>query len=357
MTYHADTQTIVVDPHAPDDAAIALAADVLRHGGLVAFPTETVYGLGANALNSTAISHIFQAKGRPASDPLIVHVASTSQLTEVAIDIPPLAWLLITEFWPGPLTLVLRRGYDVPPSVSAGANTVAVRMPRHPVASALITAAQLPVAAPSANLFARPSPTTAQHVLEDLNGRVDLILDGGPTSIGIESTVLDLTGDTPRILRPGGITLEQLQTTIPSITYVSQYLEEQETAAGPGMLLKHYSPRAEVVLFDGPPAATLAALRVQAESALAAGRRVGVMVVNDDLPALHDLPVEIAPLGQTANAADAAQRLFAALRSLDARGVDVIFARSLPRTGLGLAVWDRLVRAAEGRIITVNDDS
>ena len=357
MTYHADTQLIAVDPLSPDEAAIARAADVLRHGGLVAFPTETVYGLGANAFNSLAVSHIFQAKGRPASDPLIVHVASTLQLTEVALDVPPLAWLLVAEFWPGPLTLVLRRGYDVPPSVSAGANTVAVRMPRHPVASALITAAQLPVAAPSANLFARPSPTTAQHVLEDLNGRVDLILDGGPTSIGIESTVLDLTGVTPRVLRPGGITLEQLQTAIPAITYTSQYLDEQATAAGPGMLLKHYSPRAEVVLFDGPPAATLAELRAEVESALAAGRRVGLMVVDDDLPALRDLPVELAPLGPTADASEAAQRLFAALRSLDARGVDVIFARSLPRTGLGLAVWDRLVRAAEGRVIPVTGDA
>jgi L-threonylcarbamoyladenylate synthase len=355
MSYHAETLVLPVSLQALDERIISRAANVLRHGGLVAFPTETVYGLGANALDSVAVSHIFEAKGRPASDPLIVHVASTSQLTEVALDIPPLAWQLVAAFWPGPLTLVLRRGYDVPPNVSAGANTVAVRMPRHPVASALITAAQIPVAAPSANLFARPSPTTAQHVLEDLNGRVDLILDGGPTSIGIESTVLDLTGETPRVLRPGGIPLEQLQAVLPSVTYTSQYLAEQETAAGPGMLLKHYSPRAEMVLFDGPPAATLAALRTQAEAALAAGRRVGAMVVDDDLPALHDLPIEFAPLGQTSDAAAAAQRLFAALRSLDARGVDVIFARSLPRTGLGLAVWDRLVRAAEGRIISVTD--
>ncbi len=357
MTYHADTQVITVDPQSPDEHAIAQAATVLRHGGLVAFPTETVYGLGANAFNSLAVNQIFEAKGRPATDPLIVHVASTSQLSQVALDVPPLAWQLVGEFWPGPLTLVLRRGYEVPPNVSAGANTVAVRMPRHPVASALITAAQIPVAAPSANLFARPSPTTAQHVLEDLNGRVDLILDGGPTAIGIESTVLDLTGDTPRVLRPGGITLEQLRAVMPLVTYTSQYLAEHDTAAGPGMLLKHYSPRAELVLFDGPPTATLAALRIQVEAALAAGRRVGLMLVDDDLPALRDLPVELAPLGPTADASEAAQRLFAALRSLDTRGVDVIFARSLPRTGLGLAVWDRLVRAAEGRIIAITGDN
>src|SRR5690606_3830079 len=184
MTYQTTTRLLKVNPEAPEPALIAQAAQVLRHGGLVAFPTETVYGLGANALDENAVSRIFAAKERPASDPLIVHVSSTGELSQVAMEIPPLAWQLINRFWPGPLTLVLKRGLLVPPNVTAGAPTVAVRMPRHPVALALLSAADMPVAAPSANLFSRPSPTTAAHVLEDLNGRVDIVLDGGPTTVG-----------------------------------------------------------------------------------------------------------------------------------------------------------------------------
>lgn len=353
MTYTANTRVLHVDPLSPDPATISEAVNILRHGGLVAFPTETVYGLGANALDADAVSHIYAAKGRPASDPLIVHVASQAELSAVAADIPTLARKLVEMFWPGPLTLVLKRSVQVPDNVSAGTDTVAVRMPRHPVALALIRAAQCPVAAPSANLFARPSPTTAAHVLEDLRGRVDLILDGGATPIGVESTVLDLTADPLRVLRPGGITLEQLRAVLPDVAYTSQYLQETDVTAGPGMLLKHYSPRAELLVFDGPADAALVALRVHAASAVAQGRRVGIMLVDEDFAALEDMPLHVEPLGPASDTSEAAQRLFAALRSLDAQGVDVIYARSLSREGLGLAVWDRLVRAAEGRIIAV----
>jgi L-threonylcarbamoyladenylate synthase len=352
-TYHADTLVLTVDARTPDAATIADAADVLRRGGLVAFPTETVYGLGANALDRQAVGRIFAAKGRPASDPLIVHIAELAQLETVARDVPPLAYELAAEFWPGPLTLILRRSEAIPLNVSAGTETVGVRMPRHPVALALLRAAGLPVAAPSANLFARPSPTSAQHVLEDLRGRVDVVLDGGATDIGVESTVLDLVSETPRVLRPGGIPLEQLQARLPDVTYTSQYLAEDEVASGPGMLLKHYSPRAELVVFDGTREAALAAVHEQASAALDAGRKVGVMLVDGDLAALSALPAMVESLGSSEDGVEAAQRLFAALRSLDARGADVIYTRSLPRTGLGLAVWDRLVRAAEGRIVAV----
>src|SRR5262245_22416754 len=198
------TKIIIVNPVAPEPAVIQQAASVIRAGGLVAFPTETVYGLGANALDATAVARIFAAKGRPASDPLIVHIAAFAQLDDIAEQIPPLARELAAAFWPGPLTLVLRRRSIVPANVSAGRETVAVRMPAHPVALALCGAAGVPIAAPSANLFTRTSPTEAEHVLEDLAGRIDLLLDGGPTPIGLESTVLDLTQSPPALLRPGG---------------------------------------------------------------------------------------------------------------------------------------------------------
>src|SRR5690606_4639477 len=273
--------------------------------------------------------------------------------SQVAMEIPPLAWQLINRFWPGPLTLVLKRGLLVPPNVTAGAPTVAVRMPRHPVALALLSAADMPVAAPSATLFPRPSPTTAAHVLEDLNGRVDIVLDGGPTTVGVESTVLDLTQTPPCVLRPGGVSLEALRRLIPDVAFRAKYAAENEQVAAPGMLLKHYSPRAQLVLLNGEREAVLRAMQAQARAEQEAGRRVGFLLVDEDLPLLGQQEGIVESLGAVADAEAVARRLFAALRSLDARGVDVIFARALPRDGLGLAVWDRLMRAAEGRIVDV----
>lgn len=353
MTYQANTRVLPVNAGAPDSAAIAEAAAVLRRGGLVAFPTETVYGLGANALDEQAVSHIFAAKGRPASDPLIVHVDGPDKLEQVAVNSPPLARQLIAAFWPGPLTLVLERGPNVPANVTAGSQTVGVRMPRHPVALALLAAANVPVAAPSANLFARPSPTTAAHVLEDLRGRVDLVLDAGPTAVGVESTVLDLTQTPPRVLRPGGVSLEALRRLIPEVAFHARYADVGEAVAGPGMLLRHYSPRARLVLLNGERGAVLNALQARARAEADAGRKVGFLLAEEDLP-LVDTSIGIfESLGSVDNLEAVARRLFAALRGLDARGVDVIFARALPREGLGLAVWDRLVRAAEGRVIEI----
>ncbi|MCS7072736.1 MAG: L-threonylcarbamoyladenylate synthase, partial [Anaerolinea sp.] len=247
-----ETRVIRVDPHAPEATAIAAAAGVIRAGGLVAFPTETVYGLGADATRADAAARIFAAKGRPASDPLIVHLAEVAAIEQVAVDVPPLALELAARFWPGPLTLVLRRSARIPDIVTAGAETVAVRMPAHPVARALIAAAAVPVAAPSANTFSRPSATTAAHVLADLGGRIDLILDSGPTPIGVESTIVDLLADPPAILRPGGVPLEALRALIPAITLRPRYLDmDTGAASAPGQMIKHYSPRAPVRLYTG----------------------------------------------------------------------------------------------------------
>ncbi|MFN8378749.1 MAG: L-threonylcarbamoyladenylate synthase [Anaerolineae bacterium] len=340
------TRILPVDPVTPEAEDIAEAAAIIRAGGLVAFPTETVYGLGANALNEEAVAGIFRAKGRPTSDPIIVHLAERAQLSTVAVDVPPLAWELAETFWPGPLTLVLRRAEAVPGNVSAQRPTVAVRMPAHPVAIALIVAADVPIAAPSANTFSRPSATTAQHVWDDLHGRIALILDGGPTPLGVESTVLDMTGETPVILRPGGVPMDAIATIAPEVTVQNQFLAMDATAASPGQLIKHYSPRAEMLLYDGPGA--LEAMRRTVLERLEQNQHPGLLLMEGEAFLFHGLPAEIESLGKSVE--DAATRLFAALRALDGR-CDVILAHGLPRAGLGAAVWDRMVRAAEGRII------
>lgn len=346
------TQVFQVDPLQPDPVILQQAGRCLRSGGLVAFPTETVYGLGANALDANAVERIFAAKNRPTSDPIIVHIAALDQLALVAQNIPPLAYMLAERFWAGALTLVLARGEAIPSNVSAGLATVAVRMPSHPIALALIRAAGVPIAAPSANTFARPSATTAAHVLEDLNERIEMILDGGAATIGIESTVLDLTVAPPAILRPGGVTLEALRDVIPQVEVKPRYLGAETPAQSPGMMLKHYSPRAELILFTGDAEQTRTAMRQTAQERLRAGQKVGLLIVEADQPYFADLPLEIFSLG--AGMADIGGNLFAGLRALDGREVGVILAREVTQEGLGLAVWDRLVRAAEGRVINCN---
>lgn len=352
------TIVIRVDPHAPEADAIQQAAATLLRGGLVAFPTETVYGLGANALDVTAVQRIFVAKGRPASDPLIVHIAALDQLDSVAEEVPALAHSLAQAFWPGPLTLVLKRRSVIPASVSAGRDTVAVRIPDHAVPLALARAAGVPIAAPSANMFTRPSPTTAAHVLEDLDRRIDLLLDGGPTPIGLESTVLSLTSAQPALLRPGGVSIEALRQYIPDLVFVPRYVElEADPAApapaSPGMLLKHYSPRAELLLFAGPPERALARMRRAALTAITRGERVGIMLPTEEIDTFADLAVVIIPLGSRDDLGQIGRRIFAGMRELDRRGMQRILVRGVERTGLGLAIWDRLVRAAEGRVVEV----
>lgn len=334
-------------------AAIAEAAALIRAGGLVAFPTETVYGLGANALDAAAAQRIFRAKGRPAEDPLIVHLAAAADLPRVALAIPPLAEQLAAIFWPGPLTLVMPRAPAVPALVSAGRDTVAVRVPSHPVAQALLRAAALPIAAPSANRFGHTSPTTAAHVLADLDGRIDLILDDGPSPIGVESTVLDLTTPVPTLLRPGGVSLEDLQALLGTVALGGRAAPEGEAQAAPGLLERHYAPDAELWLCVGPAAAARAWMRERAQVLRASGQRVGLLVPDEDAALLADLGADIETLGPAAELAAVARRLYAALRALDARRPAVILARDLGETGLARAIRDRLSRAASGRVVWV----
>lgn len=319
----------------------------------MALPTETVYGLAADATNAAAVAKIFEAKQRPRTDPLIVHIASTAELPDIALDPPPLAHALAYAFWPGPLTMVLRRSPSIPPIVSAGLDTVAVRFPAHEVALALIRALGAPIAAPSANLFTRPSSTNAGHVLEDLGGRIDMILDGGPATVGVESTVVDLTIDPPAVLRPGGVPIEALREIDPRIAYVPRHVASGEAVSSPGMLLKHYSPRAEVRLFSGPRQAVLALMRTQIEELAAQGRIGGALALSEDAASLNAAP-HLVVLGSAERLDVVSRNLFDGLRSLDDNAVDVIFARAPDRRGLGEAIWDRLYRAAEGRIIEVD---
>ena len=340
-------QHICVSAEQPAAQAIAMAARAIKAGRLVAFPTETVYGLGANARDEDAVDKIFRAKGRPPTDPLIVHINGVDQLNDLARNVPDLARELGNRFWPGALTLVLHKSAALPANLTAGLNTVALRMPDHAVATALIEAADAPIAAPSANRFSRPSPTTAQHVLDDLAAEIDVLLDAGPTAIGLESTILDLTRDPPQLLRPGGVPLEALRQLIPDLRFEPRFLNDDEAAPAPGTLLKHYSPRAKLLLFQGDDDAVYAAMRAK----IAAGGRVGLMLSAADAAAFANLDVQVENLGK--NAEQAALRLFAAMRALDGAGVELILVRAPDKPGLGLALRDRLLRAAEGALIEV----
>jgi L-threonylcarbamoyladenylate synthase len=352
--YEVVTERLAVDPSHPDANVIALAAERLRSGALVAFPTETVYGLGAHALDRDAVARLFTAKERPESDPLIVHVRSLDEAAPLVRSIPPEARRLAAAFWPGPLTLVLRRSSKVPDEVTAGLDTVAIRAPSHPVARALVAAARVPVAAPSANRFSRPSPTRAAHVLEDLDGRIDLVLDGGPTPVGVESTVIDLTRRPPAILRPGAVTLEALREIVPDVILASTRAAVDGPQASPGLLEKHYSPRAPLTLYDGARSAVIDALLRDADRERAAGRRVGLLLAEEDRRAVppSDPDILVGSLGTFADPAAVAANLYDVLRRLDASGVDVILARAFPEAiGLAPAIRDRLLRAASGRVV------
>lgn len=332
-------------------SALAQAAAILRRGGLVALPTETVYGLGANALDPAAVGRIFAAKQRPAWDPVIVHIAGETannpMLRDLVAEIPAVASQLIAAFWPGPLTLLLPRSTAVPDAVTAGRPLVGIRMPAHPVAFALIREAGVPVAAPSANLFGHISPTTAQHVLNDLDGRIDAIIDSGPTEHGVESTVLDPTRSPMRIYRPGAITAAQIRAVAGPVelfqTAGPLTTTPREVLPSPGVGLRHYAPRAHLVLVEDSLEALPAAL---AEAAAAhSSQRIGLMLPNE-LAAHAPRAAQVFPWGRWSAPEELASRLYAGLRSLDAAGCDVILCPLPPAEGLGAAICDRLRKAA-----------
>ena len=347
------TRVVKVDPHHPDPRVLEAAGQAIREGALVAFPTETVYGLGADALSERAVRRIFEAKGRPADNPLIVHVASLEGVMELALPDPHGRWeILARRFWPGPLTLVLPRRSTVNTAVTAGLDTVAVRMPAHAVALGLIEAARRPIAAPSANRSGRPSPSTAQHVLEDLEGLVEWVLDAGPTGVGVESTVLDLSVEPPVVLRPGGVSLESLREVLGRVELVGHEPGAGETPRSPGLKYRHYAPEAPVVVLDGSPRAVAESVRRR----LTESARLGLLLTDETLAwleargALPHPAAVVVRAGSRHDVEGIARRLFAALRELDRAGCDLILAEAVEDRGLGVAVNNRLRKAAGGRV-------
>lgn len=342
------TQIISVDADHPDDSLLMPAAIALRQGQLVAFPTETVYGLGANALDADAVRAIYDVKGRPGDNPMIVHVTSVTDLLPLVQAMTPLAEKLFNAFSPGPLTLVMLKSNIVPDVVTAGLETIAVRIPSHPVARRLIELAGVPVAAPSANRSGRPSPTRAWHVESDLTGRIPFIIEAGNSEFGLESTVVDVTSDVPVILRPGTITAAEIRAIAGSVGGAgSQLADHGQAPRSPGMKYRHYAPRAKVVIADNPDlAARSLQVRQMADRLIADGQRAGVFGCAE---LMSDLPEQVEKViyGSVPDAAAAGASLFDALRRLDQADVTVIIAEGLSDQGVGAAYMNRLRKAAE----------
>ncbi len=329
---------------------IARAGEWLRRGQVVGIPTETVYGLAADALNTSAVARIFEAKGRPADNPLIVHIAAREQLDALVETVPAAAERLAARWWPGPLTMIFKKAACVPSVVSGGLDTVAVRLPAHPVARAIIEAAGCPLAAPSANRSGSPSPTTAAHVAADMNGRVAAVLDGGASGVGVESTVVDMTHGIPRVLRPGGVTVEMLREAVGDVLVdpaVTAMLQAGAVAASPGMKYKHYAPRAKVTLVRGTAEAFAAFVNARADVGVAA------MCFDGEETALR---VPYRTYGARADAAAQARRVFDVLRGWDdCPDVKQVYAACPSSDGIGLAVYNRMLRAAEFEVIALDE--
>ncbi len=330
-------RTVRVDPLDPDPVQIAEAASIIRGGGLVAFPTETVYGLGGNALDPDAVRRIYAAKGRPSYNPLIVHCANTEAARSLALEWPREAETLATRYWPGPLTIVVRKSEKILPEVTAGLPTVALRVPVHPVAAALLAASAVPIAAPSANRFSELSPTTAEHVAKSLEKQIDLLLDGGPAHVGIESTVVDLSGPEPVLLRPGSIELAQLETAIGRPLQIPETYAETAPRPSPGMTHRHYSPTATLIVVPGDMSTFLAV----SEPHRAKGRKIAALLRH-----LAAVPGIDRNVRMPSDADDYARKLYATLHELDDDGFDLILVEAPPKGGAWAAVSDRLARAS-----------
>lgn len=335
------TEVIQITDPQKQEAELRRAAEIIRTGGLVVFPTETVYGLGGDATDDTAAHKIYAAKGRPSDNPLIIHVASPEDAGRYALTCP-MYERLAKAFMPGPLTVILPRREIIPTSVTGGLETVAVRCPSHPIAHRLIELAGVPIAAPSANLSGKPSPTCAQDVIEDLRGRVDMILDGGDSEIGLESTIVKIENDGLLLLRPGGITYDALCMVCDHVTVadaVTHQLAADERPLSPGMKYRHYAPSAPVVLLSGEPDHVLAFLKAEQTA-----RHCAILCYNEELPSLA--PDRLFPVGAREDLAEQARVLFHALRKADKTGADIIYAHLPPTSGIGLALYNRMIRAA-----------
>ena len=328
------------------------AAALIKGGEVVAFPTETVYGLGADGLSESAVRKIFKAKGRPQDNPLILHVDSIQMLKRLVRDIPKDAYKCMERFWPGPLTMLFRKSDLVPDIITAGLQTVAIRMPSHPVALELIKRAGTPIAAPSANISGRPSPTRASHVVQDMKGKIAMIIDGGETGVGLESTVLDLTEKVPMVLRPGGVTLEDLRDLLPEVVIDPGLGDKKEfTPKSPGQKYRHYAPKAEMILFSGDKERVVAAIMERARREGAQGKRVGLLVTEENR---NRYPGEnVVVMGSVRDKRTIAHGLFHAIRRLDELEIDIILCESVEEDQIGMAIMNRLLKAAGGNRINL----
>lgn len=346
------TQTIKIDENNISEELFHLPIKILKDGGLVAFPTETVYGLGANAFDEEAVSNIFKAKGRPSDNPLIVHISDVSQLSQLTDEIPKNTKALMDKFWPGPLTLLFKKNQRVPLKTSGGLDTVAVRMPNNAIALKLIELSGLPLAAPSANTSGRPSPTRAEHVLEDLSGEIDAVIDGGSTGIGIESTVLDLSEEIPMILRPGSVTFEELVVFLPNLKYdpAIEIVEENRSPKSPGQKYRHYSPKAKMEIIMGNVEDMVDRINKIYEDYSKKGLRVAIMA-SDETIKRYNTTNTIISMGSRKNLETISKNLFHVLREFDRLDVDIILSEGVEETGIGKAIMNRMKKAAGENII------
>ena len=347
------TEVIKIDQNNMDTEALERAAAIIRDGGLVAFPTETVYGLGADALSAEASKKIYAAKGRPSDNPLIVHVAEFSDMEKIAQEMPEEAKKLADAFWPGPLTMIVRKNDKVPYETTGGMDTVAVRMPNHPVALELIRRSGGYIAAPSANTSGKPSPTLAEHVAFDMDGRIPMILDGGPVGIGIESTIVDLTEDIPMILRPGYITPKMLEKVIGEVKMDPGIIasDSLQKPKAPGMKYRHYAPKADLTLVEGETEAVVETINRLAGEKLAEGRKVGIICTDETKDRYPAGMLE--SIGARARQETVAHNLYAVLRDFDDRGAEYIFSEGFSEDNLGRAIMNRLNKAAGYHILKV----
>ena len=350
-----ETKIRKIDKNKIDENIIEEAAEILRDGGLVAFPTETVYGLGADALQEEAARKTYAAKGRPSDNPLIVHIADYEELRKIAVNIPAETDMLASHFWPGPLTMIFEKSPAVPYGTTGGLDTVAVRMPVDPVAAALIRAAGGFVSAPSANTSGRPSPTTAEHVAEDLSGRIEMILDGGPVDIGLESTILDMTVSPPMILRPGAITAEMFEEVIGPVDVDQTLLSADSVQApkAPGMKYRHYAPKAKMFIVEGDLREEILAIRQLSYAAHRKGKEVGIIATAETLPFYNHGIVK--SVGSRENEKTIAKGLYGVLREFDEENIDTIYSESFAAQGIGKAIMNRLEKAAGHQTIPAAD--
>ncbi len=343
-----------VDPADIDMTVIRKAGDIVSDGGLVAFPTETVYGLGGDALNPESSRKIYEAKGRPSDNPLIVHIAEFDSIYDIAADVPLEAKLLADKFWPGPLTMIFGRKPSVPLETTGGLDTVAVRFPSHPVAREFIKASGGFVAAPSANISGRPSPTSGRHVMEDMDGRIEMIIDSGECSIGLESTIIDLTSGVPMILRPGYVSERMLKSVLGEVAKdpaVFGTAVSGQPPRAPGMKYRHYAPRGVMTIVSGDADDVISYIRGKIDSRTG-GERIGVLACSQDVPGYEGADI-VVDMGRTDNEIETASRLYDALRRCDGENIDVIYSEEFDTPELGMAIMNRLIRAAGHNIIKV----